>query len=111
MRKPELVAVVVGLLPALSAYAVSFFAIPAVRWFLTGKKNGAIEQRNAARLEASKQLMRPGKLLAAKLDAAKRMAGERRVVSSDDSIFSSNKSATEFDEQEFDRKLRERNGP
>jgi hypothetical protein len=39
------------------------------------------------------------------------MAGERRVVSSDDSIFSSNKSATEFDEQEFDRKLRERNGP
>ena len=47
----------------------------------------------------------------AKLDAAKRMAGERRVVSSDDSIFSSNKSATEFDEQEFDRKLRERNGP
>ena len=82
---------VVGLLPALSAYAVSFFAIPAARWFLTGKKNGAIEQRNAARLEASKQLMRPGKLLAAKLDAAKRMAGERRVVSSDDSIFSSNK--------------------
>ena len=111
MRKPELVAAVTALLPGLKAYAVSFFAIPAARWFMTQKKNAQIEERNALRLEASKQLMRPGKLLQKKLDAAKRVASTRRVVTGDDSVFSSAKSAAAFDEEEFDRKLRERNGP
>lgn len=111
MRKPELVAAVTALLPGLQAYAVSFFAIPAARWFFTQKKNEAIRQRNEARLEASRALMRPGKLLQAKLDAAKRMMGARRVVTGDDSVYSSAKGAAKFDEEDFDRRLRERNGP
>lgn len=111
MRKPELVAAITALLPGLQAYAVSFFAIPAARWFFTQKKNEAIRERNEARLEASRALMRPGKLLQAKLDAAKRMMGARRVVTGDDSVYSSAKGAAKFDEDDFDRRLRERNGP
>jgi hypothetical protein len=109
--KPELVAAITALLPGLQAYAVSFFAIPAARWFFTQKKNEAIRERNEARLEASRALMRPGKLLQAKLDAAKRMMGARRVVTGDDSVYSSAKGAAKFDEDDFDRRLRERNGP
>ena len=111
LRKPELVAAVTALLPGLQAYAVSFFAIPAARWFFTQKKNEAIRRRNESRLEASRALMRPGKLLQTKLDAAKRLVGARRVVTGDDSVYSSAKGAAKFDEEEFDRKLRERNGP
>ena len=111
MRKPELVAAITALLPGLQAYAVSFFAIPAARWFFTQKKNEAIRERNEARLEASRALMRPGKLLQTKLDAAKRMMGARRVVTGDDSVYSSAKGAAKFDEDDFDRRLRERNGP
>lgn len=111
LRKPELVAAVTALLPGLQAYAVSFFAIPAARWFFTQKKNEAIRRRNESRLEASRALMRPGKLLQTKLDAAKRLVGARRVVTGDDSVYSSAKGVAKFDEEEFDRKLRERNGP
>ena len=110
LRNPELVAAVTALLPGLQAYAVSFFAIPAARWFFTRRKNEAIRARNESRLEASRALMRPGKLLQTKLDAAKREAGARRVVTGDDSVYSSAKGAAKFDEEEFDRKLRERNG-
>ena len=110
-RKPELVALVTALLPGLQAYAVSFFAIPAARWLDTRRRNSEIRARNESRLEASKQLVRPGKMLQRKLEAAVRLAGPRRVVTGADSVFSSAKSASKFDEEEFDRKLRERNGP
>ena len=74
-QKAQLVQAVSALLPGLSAYAVAFFAIPALRWAWCQRKNAGIEERNAARMDASKSLMRPGKLLAAKLEAAKRTRG------------------------------------
>lgn len=40
-----------GLLPFLQTYAAAFFAIPAVRLFLDARRNGAIEDRNDARLQ------------------------------------------------------------
>ena len=113
-QKAQLVQAVSALLPGLSAYAVAFFAIPALRWAWCQRKNAGIEERNAARMDASKSLMRPGKLLAAKLEAAKRTrgrGGRRRVASGgDDNVFSSAKSASDFEADDFVRRLRERTG-
>ena len=63
-------------------------------------------------LLASKQVARPGKLLKAKMDAARRAAaGQRRVVrGGDDAVFTSAKSASDFEAEEFERKLKERAG-
>ena len=108
----ELVAAVLGILPALKIYAASFFAIPAVRSLFIGRQNARINERNERRLEASKQVARPGKLLKAKMDAARRAAaGQRRVVrGGDDAVFTSAKSASDFEAEEFERKLKERAG-
>jgi hypothetical protein len=109
MQKAQLVAAVGALLPGLQAYAVAFFAIPAVRWLVCQRRNGEIAGRNAARLEASKQIARPGKILKEKLDAARRMATGRRTVTEGTGVFSSNKSAGDYEADDFERRLRERN--
>jgi len=44
---------VLGLLPALQAYAGAFFAIPLVRAFADSRRNAQIDDRNEARLEVS----------------------------------------------------------
>ena len=59
-------------------------------------------------MEASKDVARPGKLLAAKLEAAKRSA-EQRVVTADDSVYSSAKDVKDFEADDFERRLNERN--
>ena len=109
MQKAQLVAAVGSLLPGLQAYAVAFFAIPAVRWFVCQRRNAQIDARNAARLEASKQIARPGKLLKEKMDAARRMATGRRTVTEGSGVFSSGKSAADYEAEDFERRLRERN--
>jgi len=111
MKKAELVAAVVGILPPLQVYALAFFAIPAIRWVVVSRRNAAIEARNQARLEASKDVARPGKLLAAKLEAAKRSA-DQRTVSAADSVYSSAKDlidAKDSEAEDFERRLNERN--
>ena len=109
MQNRELVAAVGSLLPGLQAYAVAFFAIPAVRWFVCQRRNAQIDARNAARLEASKQIARPGKLLKEKIDAARRLATGRRTVTEGSGVFSSGKSAADYEAEDFERRLRERN--
>lgn len=109
MQNRELVAAVGALLPGLQAYAVAFFAIPAVRWFVCQRRNAQIDARNAARLEASKQIARPGKLLKEKIDAARRLATGRRTVTEGSGVFSSGKSAADYEAEDFERRLRERN--
>jgi hypothetical protein len=42
---------VMGLLPALQAYAGAFFAIPLVRAIVDGRRNAKIADRNDARIE------------------------------------------------------------
>ena len=42
---------VLGLLPALQAYAAGFFALPALRLLVDGRRNAAIDERNDNRLE------------------------------------------------------------
>ena len=122
MRKAELVGAVSALLPGLQAYAFAFFAIPAFRWFVQSRKNAQIEGRNEARLEASRQVARPGKLLAAKIEAARRAAdgdgGKRGVLvararwTTRRRISSSARGAESDDAtavDDFERRLRERN--
>lgn len=108
-NKASLVASISAMLPGLRAYAVAFFAIPAVRWFFVSRRNAAIEARNFSRLEASRALARPGKLLSTKLEAAKRAATGQRIVTSEDSVYSSAKSVEDFESAEFERRLNARN--
>jgi hypothetical protein len=77
-------------LPLLQAYAATFFAIPAVRWLFNGRRNAAIDARNAARREALAALARPNAELAAKLQRAEALA-ERRVVSERDAVYRSDR--------------------
>ena len=50
------------------AYAVSFFAIPLVRWLRNQRRNAAIEEENSRRREAAARLGAPRPALAAKLE-------------------------------------------
>ena len=70
------------------AYAASFFAIPAIRWFFNRRRNNAIEARNQARLDALGKLSSPS--LRAKLAAAGKLA-ERVVIQDRDLIYSSDR--------------------
>lgn len=76
---------VLGLLPALQAYAATFFAIPFARSLLNGAKNAEISGRNDARIEAVELLQSGDAELAAK-EAAARKLGERRVIGSNQII-------------------------
>jgi len=42
---------ILGLLPYLQTYAAAFFALPALRLFVDGRRNAAIEGRNDNRVE------------------------------------------------------------
>lgn len=42
---------ILGLLPYLQTYAAAFFALPALRLFVDGRRNAAIEDRNDNRVE------------------------------------------------------------
>ncbi|CAL8466800.1 g6336 [Coccomyxa elongata] len=100
-----------GLFPFLQAYAASFFAIPAIRWFFNQRKNSAIEARNQARLDAIGLLKRPS--VQVKLAAAGKLA-ERVVIQDRDLIYSSDRDLaaqqtdTDTEGRYFDERLRER---
>lgn len=67
-------------------YAFAFFAIPLVRWFLNGRRNAAIEERNAARLAALNAVQRPTPQLAKKLNQAAQEA-QRVMIRDRDIIY------------------------
>ncbi|EIE26497.1 hypothetical protein COCSUDRAFT_46111 [Coccomyxa subellipsoidea C-169] len=98
-----------NLFPFLQAYAASFFAIPAVRWFFNRRRNNAIEARNQARLDALGKLSSPS--LRAKIAAAGKLA-ERVVIQDRDLIYSSDRDLaaqqTDTEGRYFDERLRER---
>ncbi|KAL6758321.1 hypothetical protein V8C86DRAFT_2599542 [Haematococcus lacustris] len=106
---------VAGLLPALGAYAVSFFAIPSFRWFWNQRRNADIQARNKARAAASRLVARGGRWLQEKLGMA-RQAGERRTVRRSDIVFSSDKdtgtqSVTGQELDSWDQRMKGRGGP
>lgn len=72
----------------LQVYALSFFAIPLVRWLLIKRRNAAIEDRNQARMNAAAALERP--VLRQKLAAAAKLAN-RTVIDDRDLVYSSDR--------------------
>lgn len=101
---------VAGLLPFLAAYAVAFFAIPAVRWFQNSLRNAGIRKRNEARMSYLQALARPTPGLQAKLNAARQLASTTQV-GEPDIVFRTDKSAEEQvggrELADFDRRLGE----
>ena len=61
---------IIGIMPYLQAYALSFAVIPLVRWFGIQRKNAAIQDRNNARMMAAKSVMNPSGSLQKKLKSA-----------------------------------------
>lgn len=90
------------------AYAVAFFAIPAIRWFQNTVRNAGIARRNNARMSYLQELANPPPSLKAKLMAARQLAtttrvDDRNVVFRTDRDAGQQAVVNEFDE--FDRKL------
>jgi hypothetical protein len=105
---------VLGLMPALQAYAAAFATIPLVRGLLLGSRNAAIEARNVARQQAARLLQAASGMAGPVRDkvAAARALGQQRLVQQGDVVFDSGRGAdqqlSEMEMEEFDRKLRGR---
>lgn len=91
-----LVSFMANTLPFFQAYAVSFFAIPAFRWFNLQRKNSKIEARNSARLQRALALSKASAPLRRKLSNARAQA-DRVVIGSDKIIYSTEKDTAEQD--------------
>ena len=78
---------VVGMMPYLQAYALSFVIIPLVRWVGIQRKNAAISDRNEARMQAADSLLRPSPALKGKLLESGKYAA-RSVVDRKDTVYS-----------------------
>ncbi|KMZ73592.1 Iron-sulfur cluster biosynthesis family protein [Zostera marina] len=106
----SLISFVSDIFPILQIYAASFFAIPLGRWLLLKKTNIEIENRNKARQDRAQLLELPDVLLKRKLLSAKDMA-KRTVISNEKIVYSTDRdiSDQDFEEKEWDRRLRERN--
>lgn len=104
-----LVPFVAKILPILQAYTASFFAIPAIRWFFIQEKNSNIDKRNAARLEWVDRLQRPDISLKRKLESTRALA-KQTVIGPEQIIYTTEKDLVDqdYDIQEWERKLRER---
>lgn len=108
---------VLGALPLLQAYALSFFAIPGWRWLRNRVRNAAIAARNEARKQAAALVRRPDPTLANKLRSAARLA-QRRVLRDSDAVYRSDRDVTsqpvdlegELFEERLRRRERERQG-
>eukprot|EP00899_Mesostigma_viride_P027196 jgi/Mesvir1/7661/Mv11421-RA.1 len=101
-----------NLLPALQAYAVLFFAIPALRFVWLQRRNAQIGQRNENRAMRAQALARPAASLRRKLLNASE-AASKDVITQDRVVYSTDR---DVDEQkvdgaadEWERKFRERN--
>ena len=115
VRLPDELGLLQDAFPFLLAYAISYVAIPAVRFVRLQANNAAIEERNAIRRSWRELLRRPGAAMQKKLDAAKRRQRALRLVGEEQLTFDSAKGLTEQnveqqapDLDDFDRRLRER---
>jgi len=106
---------ILGLMPWLQAYAVSFIAIPLFRWISIKKKNADIEDRNSARLLAAKSVQSPSQTLASKMESKKKMA-QFKTVTDKNIIYRSDKALDDVEQPsdlealEWERKFRSRQG-
>ena len=100
---------IVGLMPYLQAYALSFVIIPLIRWIDIQGKNKAIVDRNEARMRAAETLMQPSPSLRAKIDSGKKFS-RAVLVGKSDAVYSSDDGT--FDERDefanWDKRFSER---
>ncbi len=88
------------------AYAVAFFAIPAVRWVQNTIRNAGVARRNETRMSYLQQLANPGPALQAKLNAARRLATTTRVDDKNVVFRTDREVGQQVNEfEEFDQKL------
>ena len=108
MSAPGIVKLTLALLPFLNTYAVSFFAIPGVRFLVNKFRNEKIQGRNRERVKVSARLLRD-KAVQRKLASAKSIAqkgGLKQVKQSDIIFDSSSDAASDRDAlEDFDRRL------
>ncbi|GMH32388.1 hypothetical protein BSKO_00222 [Bryopsis sp. KO-2023] len=102
---PELAQLAPGLV-GLKVYAWSFVAIPLVRLFLNYLRNNKILERNEAREQAATLLKFPTDEVREKMSSA-RQESKSRVLSDKDMVFSSKKDTSQFEADDFDRRLSE----
>jgi len=108
MVLPGFLGTVQFLYPALIAYAVSFFAAPAWRWFRNKSLNQAIEERNEQRRQWLR-VLQSGEADGKLAEARTWRSSMRLVGSKEDSVYSTGKDATsqatEKAMADFDRQL------
>jgi len=101
---------IVGAMPFLQAYAVSFVVIPLIRWAGIQRKNAAIADRNEARMRAAESVMRPTPSLRSKIASGMKYA-QAVLVGRDDAVWDTSDDRT-FDDtlerERWDRILNER---
>lgn len=95
------VSFVLDIFPLLQIYAVAFFAIPLVRFFLLGKTNADIERRNLARQQRARALELPDSSLRSKLASAREMA-RRMVIGSDRIVYTTERDVSDQDYEATD---------
>lgn len=97
------------ILPILQVYTASFFAIPAVRWFLLQRRNSNIEKKNTARLDWLGYLQHPDLLLKKKMDSTRELA-KQTVIGPEQIIYTTEKDLADqdYEVREWEKKFRER---
>jgi len=107
---PGIVKLTLALLPFLNTYAVSFFAIPGVRFLANKFRNQKIQSRNRERVKSSARLLRD-EAVRRKLVGAKGVAekGGLKQVKQSDIVFDSSSDAAgdQAALEDFDRRLSE----
>ena len=108
MSAPGIAKLTLALLPFLNTYAVSFFAIPGVRFLANKFRNEKIQGRNRERVKVSARLLRD-QAVQRKLASARSIAqkgGLKQVRQSDIIFDSSSDAASDRDAlEDFDRRL------
>jgi hypothetical protein len=107
---PDELGVLQSLFPALAVYAVSYVALPIVRFARLRATNDAVKPRNSRRRAWRDWISLNSAILAKRLDAARRRRPTRRVISEGDVAFDSAKGLTEQEMEapafeDFDRRL------
>lgn len=107
-----LLALIGSVYPAIVAYAATFALVPLARYFWQRRRNAEVKSRNSVRMRAAAQLAAPVSSLRGKLESARRFRVEKRVVQSEDVVYSSDMDSAEVERRrqqefidDFDRKV------
>ena len=102
---------ILGAMPYLQIYGISFFIVPGVRWLVYQGRNQAIAARNKAKKAADDLLDYPSPELLKRMEAAAEMA-RLELVTKESAVFRSDKDAEEqpvdVESEAWERKVERR---